>query len=172
VDGNMGLLDKLESARLIGTMQVPEVCGMCVSGGIFYLFRPARYLFPFSVTLCFSLYYNVRGGSLHLAKAIPVGKQPGEMCLDPGGKHIFVSNIAEKNIAMIDLDSKTVVANFTDVGNEVSRWLCSKSGFEEVVLDRSGSERCFRLFYRLQAVGEKGSCRHGAPSWDIFSRWN
>lgn len=59
--------------------------------------------------------YNVGGGgNLQLATSVPVGKQPGEMCLAPNGKSLFVSNVGDKNVAMIDLDSKTVVTNLSD----------------------------------------------------------
>ncbi len=62
--------------------------------------------------------YSVLGGgaSLQLAKSVPVGKQPGEMCLAPDRKNLFVSNVGDKNIAMIDLESKAVVTNFSGPG--------------------------------------------------------
>jgi YVTN family beta-propeller protein len=60
--------------------------------------------------------YNLLGGglALQLAKSVPVGKQPGEMCLAPNGKSLFVSNVADRTVAMIDVDSKTVVTTFSD----------------------------------------------------------
>lgn len=40
------------------------------------------------------LYSAVRD-ILRLVKSVPAGKSPGEMCLDPGGKHLFVGLVAE-----------------------------------------------------------------------------
>ena len=53
------------------------------------------------------------GIGLSLTKSIPVGKAPGEMCLDPNGKRIFVSNVAERNVAVIDLATQEVTADLT-----------------------------------------------------------
>lgn len=61
-------------------------------------------------------FYNVLGGGVLLqpAKSVAVGKQPGEMCLAPNGKDIFVSNVGDRTVAMIDVASKSVVTTFSD----------------------------------------------------------
>jgi YVTN family beta-propeller protein len=62
--------------------------------------------------------YNVGGGgvALQLVKAVPVGESPIEMCLSPNGKRLFASIPASKSVAVIDLDSKTVVGTLSDPG--------------------------------------------------------
>jgi YVTN family beta-propeller protein len=66
--------------------------------------------------------YNVIGGAglgaglLQLGKSVPVGKQPGEMCLAPNAKNLFVSNVGDRTVSMIDLEKKTVVAALSDRG--------------------------------------------------------
>lgn len=62
--------------------------------------------------------YNVLGGgvALQLVKAVPVGQAPTEMCLSPDAKRLFVSVPPAKSVAVIDLDSKTVIANLSDPG--------------------------------------------------------
>jgi YVTN family beta-propeller protein len=60
--------------------------------------------------------YRVRGAYPQLTTSIPIGKAPGEMCLDPNHRRIFVSNVGDKNIAVVDLQSRSVVANFADPG--------------------------------------------------------
>ena len=58
--------------------------------------------------------YRARGIGLQLLKSVAVGKRPGEMCLDPSGKRIFVGQITEKSVAELDLASQSVVATMTD----------------------------------------------------------
>jgi len=58
--------------------------------------------------------YRARGIGLQLTKSVPVGKRPGEMCLDPNGKRIFAGQVAEKSVAEIDLASQSVVNTLTD----------------------------------------------------------
>jgi len=60
--------------------------------------------------------YRARGIGLQLIKSVPAGKRPGEMCLDPNGKRIFVGQVAEKSIAELDLATQSVVATMTDPG--------------------------------------------------------
>jgi YVTN family beta-propeller protein len=59
-------------------------------------------------------FYRARSSGLQLVKSIPAGKRPGEMCLDPNGKRIFVGEVAEKSVAEIDLATQSVVAAMTD----------------------------------------------------------
>jgi len=63
-------------------------------------------------------FYSVLGGGVvvQLAKSIPVGKRPGEMCLAPNGKSLFVSNVGDKTVSMIDVEDRTVVATLSDPG--------------------------------------------------------
>jgi YVTN family beta-propeller protein len=58
--------------------------------------------------------YRVNGGQLELAKAVPVGKAPGQMCLDPTGSSLFVSGSAVQGVTAIDLETQTVVGTLTD----------------------------------------------------------
>jgi YVTN family beta-propeller protein len=58
--------------------------------------------------------YRARGIGLQLIKSVAVGKRPGEMCLDPSGKRIFVGETPEKSVAELDLASQSVVATMTD----------------------------------------------------------
>ena len=60
--------------------------------------------------------YRARGQSLSLLKSIPVGKRPNELCLDPNGKRLFLGQIADKSVAVIDLVSQSVVATMADPG--------------------------------------------------------
>ncbi len=48
--------------------------------------------------------------------SIPAGKDPGEMCLTPDGTHLYVGEVAEKQVGLIDLKSKTMVATFSGPG--------------------------------------------------------
>lgn len=52
--------------------------------------------------------YRAKGFALPLVKSIPVGKSPGEMCVDPGQKTLYVGEISEKGIAAIDLAAQSV----------------------------------------------------------------
>jgi YVTN family beta-propeller protein len=61
------------------------------------------------------LYSPVRD-VLRLVTSVPAGKQPGEMCLDPGGTHLFVGEVAEKQVGILDLASKTMVGTISDPG--------------------------------------------------------
>ncbi|MGH9640843.1 MAG: beta-propeller fold lactonase family protein [Terriglobales bacterium] len=53
---------------------------------------------------------------LRLTKSIPVGKQPGEMCLAPDGKSLFVSDVGSKEISVVDLSSQTAVGTLSAPG--------------------------------------------------------
>src|ERR1039457_285433 len=53
---------------------------------------------------------------LRPGKSIPVGKGPSEMCLAPNGKSLFVSDVADKKVSMIDLNSKDVTGTLSDPG--------------------------------------------------------
>src|SRR5262249_8312936 len=56
-------------------------------------------------------FYRVNGDDLVLFKSVPAGHQPSEICLDPNGKRIFVSQPPpEKSIVEIDLKDLNVVA--------------------------------------------------------------
>ncbi len=59
--------------------------------------------------------YNVSalGLGLTLAQAVPVGKNPSEMCLAPNGKLLFVNSPLDKTEGMIDLQTKTLVATLS-----------------------------------------------------------
>ena len=58
--------------------------------------------------------YEVNGPALKLKKAVPAGKSPGRMCLDPAGATLFVANAA--GAQAIDLASQSPKASFTDSG--------------------------------------------------------
>ena len=62
--------------------------------------------------------YNIAGGGLvlQLVKSVPVGQGPSEMCVSHDAKRLFVSVPSAKNVAVIDLNSKTVVGNLSDPG--------------------------------------------------------
>ena len=65
--------------------------------------------------------YNVTGFGLglNLVKAVPVGKSPGEMCLAPSGNLLFVSNVGDKTVGMIDVQAKSLAATLSspDMGS-------------------------------------------------------
>ena len=65
--------------------------------------------------------YNVTGLGLglNLAQSVQVGKSPGEMCLAPNGSLLFVSNVADKTIGVIDLQTKSLTATLSsaDMGS-------------------------------------------------------
>lgn len=63
------------------------------------------------------LYSPVRD-VLRLVKSVPAGRQPGEMCLDPEGTHLFVGEVPEKQVGVLDLQSKAIVATISDPGIE------------------------------------------------------
>ena len=58
--------------------------------------------------------YRVNGTQLQLAKTAPVGKTPGQMCLDPTGSTLFVGQQDPKGASAIDLNSKAVARTFAD----------------------------------------------------------
>ena len=58
--------------------------------------------------------YKVRGLGLQLLKSIPVGKGPNEVCAGPDGKRLFVGQLQDKNISVVDLTSQSVVATMAD----------------------------------------------------------
>jgi YVTN family beta-propeller protein len=64
-----------------------------------------------------TLYNLLYGGVLpELATTISTGQAPGEMCISPDAKRLFVSVPSAKSIAVIDLGSKTVIATLSDPG--------------------------------------------------------
>lgn len=50
--------------------------------------------------------------------SIPAGKAPGEMCLAPDGTHLYVGEVPEKRVGLIDLTTKTMVATLSAPGIE------------------------------------------------------
>jgi YVTN family beta-propeller protein len=60
--------------------------------------------------------YRVSRTQLQLLKAVPVGKSPGQMCLDPTGSTLFVGVHGQKGAAAIDLNRQTVAGSFSDDG--------------------------------------------------------
>jgi YVTN family beta-propeller protein len=60
-------------------------------------------------------FYNVIAGGIFLqpTTSVPVNGLPGEMCLSPDGKNLFVSIVDKKSIAVIDVDSKKLTANMS-----------------------------------------------------------
>jgi YVTN family beta-propeller protein len=61
------------------------------------------------------LYTPVRD-VLRLVTSIPAGKSPGEMCVDPNGTRLFVAQVPEKQMGILDLQKKDFVGNITDPG--------------------------------------------------------
>lgn len=59
--------------------------------------------------------YNVGGLGLGLtlAQGVAVGKAPGEMCLSPDGKLLFVSNTGDETIGIIDLQPKSMTGTLS-----------------------------------------------------------
>lgn len=60
--------------------------------------------------------YQVNGTQLQLRKPVPVGKTPGQMCLDPTGSTVFVGQQDPKGASAIDLNRKAVTRTFSDAG--------------------------------------------------------
>jgi YVTN family beta-propeller protein len=60
--------------------------------------------------------YSPARDILRLVQSIPAGKQPGEMCLAPDGVHLFVGEVPEKQIGIIDLRSKAMTGAISDPG--------------------------------------------------------
>jgi YVTN family beta-propeller protein len=63
------------------------------------------------------LYHPMRD-ILRLVTSIPAGKSPGEMCLDPSNTHLYVGEVPEKQIGVLDLQSKTMSGTISDPGME------------------------------------------------------
>lgn len=53
---------------------------------------------------------------LRPAKSVPVGKSPGEMCLAPNSSSLFVSDVGDKKVSMVDLKSGSVAADLSAPG--------------------------------------------------------
>jgi len=58
--------------------------------------------------------FKAKGPGLQLAKKIPVGKDPSEMCVDPTEKRIYVAETSKNEVAVIDVATQSVVATFKD----------------------------------------------------------
>lgn len=60
-------------------------------------------------------FYNVIGGGMFLtpATSVSMNGSPGEMCLSPDQKQLFVSITDQKSVAVIDVESQKVVATLT-----------------------------------------------------------
>lgn len=56
--------------------------------------------------------YQVNGPNLKLLKAVPAGKSPGRMCVDPTGTTLFVANAT--GAQAINLETQAVTASFTE----------------------------------------------------------
>ena len=61
-------------------------------------------------------FYNLAGTGVYpsFAEKIPVGKNPGELCLAPDSKRLYVGLTGDKKVAVVDLENKSVVATFGD----------------------------------------------------------
>jgi YVTN family beta-propeller protein len=59
------------------------------------------------------LYSPVRD-VLRLVTSVPAGRQPGEMCVDPSGAHLYVAEVPEKQVGELDLQSRAMVATMAD----------------------------------------------------------
>lgn len=61
-------------------------------------------------------FYNLPGTGVFpsFAEKIPVGKNPGEICVAPDNKRLYVGLTGDKKVAVIDLESKSVVATLGD----------------------------------------------------------
>lgn len=54
--------------------------------------------------------WKAEGTALTLAKRLPVGKAPREVCIAPDGKHAYVANPDFNSISVVDLDALTIAA--------------------------------------------------------------
>lgn len=58
--------------------------------------------------------FDVDGTRLTLRKAVPVGKSPGRMCVDPAATMLFVGTAS--GVVAVDLRTQAVTATMTDTG--------------------------------------------------------
>ncbi|MEO8027442.1 MAG: YncE family protein [Bryobacteraceae bacterium] len=54
--------------------------------------------------------------NLKLAKTLPTGKTPNEVCISPSGSRAYVSNRGESSITVLDLEKLTVASTITEPG--------------------------------------------------------
>src|SRR5436190_23281156 len=58
--------------------------------------------------------YQPDDAKLKLKKSVPVSKAPGQLCLDPAGTKVYVTDVPGKVITAVDLDQLAVSGTFTD----------------------------------------------------------
>ena len=63
-------------------------------------------------------FYVVGGGGavIGLAATVPIAKPPGEMCLAPDSKFLFVSSAGDKSVSVVDTNTRKVVGTLTAPG--------------------------------------------------------
>lgn len=84
--------------------------------------------------------YRVNGTQLQLMKTVPVGKTPGQMCLDPTGSTVFVGQQEPKGASAIDLNNNTVVGTFSDAGLQTpDGCVVSPDGKKLYLIDRKAN---------------------------------
>ena len=84
--------------------------------------------------------YRVHGTQLQLAKAVPVGKTVGQMCLDPTGSTLYVGKQDPKGASAVDLKSMAVVRTFSDAGLQTpDGCVVSPDGKKLYLIDRKAN---------------------------------
>ncbi len=85
--------------------------------------------------------YTTDDAKLKLKKSIPVSKAPAQLCLDPAGTKVFVTDYQNKVITGIDLDQQTATGAFTDPDlNQPDGCTVSPDGKKLYVADRAGNQ--------------------------------
>lgn len=84
--------------------------------------------------------YQVNGIQLQLTKTVPVGKTPGQMCLDPTGSTLFVGKQDPIAAAAIDLNRRAVAGTFSDAGLQApDGCVVSPDGKKLYLIDRKAN---------------------------------
>ena len=84
--------------------------------------------------------YRVNGTQLQLTKTVPVGKTPGQMCLDPTGSTLFVGKQDPIGASAIDLNGKAVTGTFADAGLQApDGCVVSPDGKKLYLIDRKAN---------------------------------
>lgn len=101
-------------------------------------------------------------------RSVPVGKSPVGMCADPNGTRLYVSEVPEKVLAVIDVASQAVVATIEEPGmKRPANCVVSPDGKKLYMLDSVGNsaliyDTASNKLLKTLPVGEE-------PNHGIFS---